>query len=182
MILISSNKNKIEEIKSILSPEIDFEVRQVEYPEIRSYSAEEISSTAAKQLAEELQETVIVEDSGIFIEALNDFPGTYSKTVTNKIGLNGYIKLMEGVENRACTYRSVIGYCEPGEDPITFTGTEKGTVAKAVLGDKGWGHDPIFIPEGSTQTYAETGRPKGIGLFRINSTTKLKEFLTTRNN
>ncbi len=74
--LVTSNLNKVREFKAILGDKVKINHILREYKELRSDSSEEIAKESAKRLAEELKIPVVVEDSGLFIKALNDFPGT----------------------------------------------------------------------------------------------------------
>lgn len=189
--LITSNLNKVREFRAILGDKIKINHIQREYKELRSDNPEEIAKESAKRLAEELKKPVVVEDSGLFIKALNDFPGTCSSYIHKRIGLKGILKLMENIDDRTCYYRSAVAYCKPGKEPISFLGEEKGTVAKEVKGTYGFGHDPIFIPEGtrtmsgtnsveSEKTYGETENCETIKKFRRIAVEKLKEYLENR--
>ena len=153
--LVTSNKFKAAEFKTILEPKIKVEHIQLEYPEIKSDDPEEIARLAAKQLAEQLQKPVVVEDSGLFIKALNGFPGTCSAYIHKRIGLDGILRVMKGIKYREAMYMSAVGYCEPGKEAVSFLGTEKGKISDKIKGKYGFGHDPIFIPEGSKNTYGE---------------------------
>ena len=128
-------------------------------------------------MAEKLKKAVVVEDSGLFIDALNGFPGTYSATVHKKIGLNGIIKLMQGEKNRKCIYKSAVAYCEPNKNPASFLGEENGNVAESIRGSFGFGHDPIFIPEGSSNTYGEMENAEEVKKFRRRAVEKLRKYL-----
>src|SRR3989344_736136 len=175
--LITSNKGKLKELKKYLKQEISIIHIGQEYRELRSDNPEEIAKEAAKMLAEKLKKSVMVEDSGLFIKALNDFPGTCSKYIHQRIGLKGILKLMENIKDRACFYKSAIGYCEPGKEPLSFLGEEKGKIALEERGRFGFGHDPIFIPEGGSKTYGETENCENIKKFRRIAINKLKEYL-----
>ena len=175
--LVTSNLGKVKEFKIILGDELKVNHIPKEYRELRSDNPEEIAKDAAKRLAEEFKKPIVVEDSGLFIKALNDFPGTCSSYTHKRIGLMGILKLMENIEERSCYYRSAVGYCEPGKDPISFLGEEKGTVAKEVKGNYGFGHDPIFIPEGSEKTYGEMQNCENLKRFRKIAAEKLKNYL-----
>ena len=155
--LITGNMGKVAEFKSILGPIVTINHMKLDYPELRSDDVCEIAKLAAKQLADKLGKNIVVEDSGFFITELNGFPGACSAYIHERIGLLGLLKLMDGISNRECFYRSAVGYCEPGSEPVAFLGEEKGEIADSIRGDKGFGHDPIFIPEGSTATYGEIG-------------------------
>ena len=174
---ITSNLGKVKEFKQILEPEIKVNHIEMSYPEIRSEDSGEIARQSAKELAEKLKKNVVVEDSGLFIEALNGFPGTYSATIHKKIGLNGILKLMENVKNRKCIYKSAVAYCEPGKKAISFSGEENGNIAESISGSFGFGHDPIFLPEGSGKTYGEMKNCEEIKKFRRIAVKKLKEYL-----
>src|SRR3989338_9413216 len=164
---VTHNKNKVREFKDIVKDEnIGIEHVDMEYPEMRSDNPEEIAKLSAKQLANKLKKAVVVEDSGLFIKALNDFPGTCSAYIHKRIGLNGIIKLMEGVKERTCFYKSAVAYCEPNKKPVNFLGEEKGKVSEKIRGNYGFGHDPIFIPEGNRKTYGEMPNCEEIKQFR----------------
>ena len=180
-LLISSNKKKIDELRLLLKPEIEVEVMNFEYPELKLDDSCEISKAAAKMLAERLKKSVLVEDSGFFIDALKDFPGTSTKYIHYRIGNEGFVKLMKGINNRKCYYKSAIAICRPGKQPECFLGVEEGKVATKVRGKKGWGMDPIFIPKGKKKTYGETGHERGYHLFRYNAVQKLKKYLAANN-
>jgi len=175
--LVTQNPNKIKEFKLILEPEIEVKPLRVEYPELRSDDNVEIVKMAAKMLAEKFGMKIVVEDSGLFIEALNGFPGTCTAYICKKIGNKGILRLMEGVENRRCWYRCAIGYCEPNENPIAFEGEEEGIITLEEKGKGGWGEDPIFIPTGETKTYGELRKDNDINLFRKRALERLKGHL-----
>jgi XTP/dITP diphosphohydrolase len=175
--LITSNLGKVNEFKKILESSVKINHISVEYQELRSDNPEEIAKDAAKRLADKLGKAVVVEDSGLFIKALNDFPGTCSSYIHKRIGLKGILKLMGDVDDRTCYYRSAVGYCEPEKKPISFLGEEKGSVSKEIKGSHGFGHDPIFVPESSDKTYGETEKCENIKKFRRIAVEKLKEYL-----
>ncbi len=175
--LVTSNLNKVREFKAILGDKVKINHIQREYKELRSDNPEEIAEESAKRLAEELKIPVVVEDSGLFIKALSDFPGTCSSYIHKRIGLRGILKLMEGIEGRACYYRSAVAYCEPGKSPMSFFGEENGSIAKEIKGNYGFGHDPIFIPQGSEKTYGEIKNCEGLKRFRKIAVEKLRDWL-----
>ena len=102
---------------------------------------------------------------------------------------------MTGVKKREAMYMSAVGYCEPGKKPVSFLGVEKGRIATKIRGKYGFGHDPIFIPEGfgnevskpfrknpvfsksSKKTYGEIGNVKDVKKFRRRAVFKLMKFL-----
>ena len=174
---VTSNKNKVREIKQILEPEIKVNHIELNFPELRSDLSMEIAEMSAEMISKKLNKIVVVEDSGLFINALNEFPGTCSAYIHKRIGLKGILKLMENIDDRSCSYKSAVAYCEPSKKPISFLGEEKGTIAKSIRGNFGFGHDPIFIPENSRKTYGEMKDYDEKKQFRRRAVLKLREFL-----
>ena len=175
--LISSNKRKIVQLLKLLEPDFKVKVMKKDYPEIQHDDPKEIARAAAKMLAEKLKRPVLVEDSGLFVPALKNFPGPWTKYSHSTIGNKGILKLMQGVRDRKAYYRSSLGLCSPGRKPVCFTGAEEGTISRQERGKKGWGQDPIFIPKGRTRTYGQIGCEKGYYPYRENAVRKLKGFL-----
>ena len=175
--LITHNKNKVKEFKQVLEPEINVNHIDIEYDEIRSDNNDEIAVNSAKELSKKLNKTVVVEDSGLFIEALKGFPGTCSSYIHKRIGLEGILKLMKDINNREGFYKSSVAICSPNEKPKVFSGEEKGTIAESIRGNFGFGHDPVFIPEDSDKTYGEMQDCIEKKQFRRIAILKLKEFL-----
>jgi len=105
-------------------------------------------------LANKLKEIFFVEDAGLFIRALNGFPGPYSSFVYKTIGIRGILKLLNDVSDRTAFFKSVIGlWCN---DHIEiFEGVVEGHITKEPRGAGGFGFDPIFIPKGCKKTFAE---------------------------
>jgi len=155
---ITGNKGKVLEAKKKLL-EIDIEVNQkdIGYPEIQADSLEEVAKFGIEHIQKKLNQPFILEDAGLFIDALDGFPGVYSAYVFYRIGCEGILKLLEDVEkgNRKATFRSVVGYGKPDEKPQLYVGESRGTISKTPIGEHGFGYDPIFIPDGETKTFAQ---------------------------
>jgi len=178
--ILTTNKGKLAELKMVLEPEITINHINKEYLELRSDDPEEIARESAERLARKLKIPIVTEDSGLFIKALKDFPGTNSKYIYLRIGLKGLLKLMENINDRTCYYKSAIAYCEPDQHAISFLGTEEGTIAKEEKGSFGFGHDPIFIPKNSKKTYAEMEKCESFKRFRKIAAKKLKDYIIKR--
>ena len=124
------------------------------YPEIQTDRLEKVLKYAAAGLDDEVKGDYLIDDSGLFIEALGSFPGVYSAFVQKKIGNKGILKLMVGERYRAAFFETVF-LLRQGEEHEVFHGQCRGTIADAERGKGGFGYDPIFIPEGDTRTFAE---------------------------
>lgn len=155
IILVTQNKNKIAELKPLFQEyELSFETTSLEKFEIRSHDVEEIAIMAAKHAFSKLNSPVVVDDTGFFVSALNDFPGSYAAYVLSSIGYQGILKLLEGSKDRSARFITSVAFCN-GIITKSFIGTMHGTISVKASGKGGFGYDPIFIPEGFTKTYAE---------------------------
>lgn len=156
IVFATGNSDKFREVKEILEKkDIEIIQKDLDYPELQEDELEPIASYGARWTAEKLNMPVIVDDSGIFIHALNGFPGPYSAFVEKHLGNQKILKLMDGETNRDATFKSVIGYCEPGREPLVFTGEVEGKITHDERGTGGFGFDPIFEYHG--KTFAEIG-------------------------
>ena len=179
--LVTSNKGKVAEFRHILEPQIKVKHVAMQYLELRADSNEEIAAESARRLAEQLKMPVVVEDSGLFINALNGFPGVCSAYIHKRIGLQGILKLLQGIADRSAYYYSAVAYAKPGESPMIFTGKEEGSIADEVRGSFGFGHDPFFVPANESRTYGEMPDVLDRKKFRAIAITKLKGFLQDGN-
>jgi XTP/dITP diphosphohydrolase len=141
---VTHNPGKMREAGLLFREYFDVEQVDMTYPELQEDDPSKIAAYGAKYCAERLDKPVIVEDSGLFVDALKGFPGPYSAYVQHTIGNKGILKLMEGEKNRRAEFRSVVGYCAPGEEPTMFTGVWWGELLTEEVGTNGFGYDPIF--------------------------------------
>jgi XTP/dITP diphosphohydrolase len=157
--LLTGNPHKVKEARAILA-DMGIEVEQLpgEKVEIQADSLEEIARYAARAAARVYKvRPIILEDSGLFVNALRGFPGPYSKYVYKTIGLEGLLRLMDGVEDRRA-YFECAAACVCSDDVVEVeVGRVYGRIAERVRGNKGFGFDPIFVPEGYDKTFAELG-------------------------
>jgi len=151
IIFVTGNPHKVSEAKAILSPAgITVEQNNCGYPELQEENLEDIVRFGAHWAADKLNCEVMVDDSGLFIDALNGFPGPYSAYVFDTLGNARILKLMAGETNRRAVFKCVIGYCRPGEETLVFSGEVTGEIAKETRGTGGFGYDPIFEVNGVT--------------------------------
>lgn len=149
----SSNKNKYLEAKKILE---NFGIKVGFYKcnlvEIQADSIKEIAYQKTIDAFLKCKKPVIIEDDGLFINSLNEFPGPYSSFVFKTIGNNRILKLVG--RDRNAKFQSVIGFCDKKKKPKLFEANVRGKISTKLRGT-GWGYDPIFVPKGKSQTYAE---------------------------
>lgn len=154
---VTGNEHKFREAEKIANNyDIEIEHRDLEYVEIQADNLEDIVKPGIQQACNLINSPCFIEDAGLFIESLNGFPGPYSSYVYKTIGNEGVLNILKDVEDRRAEFRSAVGYCEPSSDPEIFIGKIRGTISKEIRGSKGFGYDPIFIPErGEGNTFAE---------------------------
>jgi len=140
--------------------------------------AESLKEVVVEAL-EGMEDNVFIEDSGLFVEDLNGFPGVYSSYVFKTIGWGGILKLLEGSENRKAYFESVVGLKMGGEIKV-FEGRVEGSIAMEARGDGGFGYDPVFIPRGSEETFAENPGLKNEVSHRRKALEKLDSYLSTK--
>lgn len=157
---VTGNNHKFSEVKAILA---EFHVSLVQenmnYPEDKEADISEVALTAARNLSAELQKSVIVDDTGLYFEAYQNFPGPLPKFVFQGIGYEGIFRLLEG-KSRKAIFKTIIGYCEPGSVPLLFEGELSGTIAERVFCPEidAMPYERIFIPEGKNQVMIKMAR------------------------
>lgn len=153
LIFVTRNKKKVKEARDIFK-DIKIEQLALDVPEIQSMNIEDVAREKAKSAADIVGKAVIVEDTGLHLSAFDGFPGALVRYVVDYMGNNNILRILDGEENRAAVAKTVIALCEPGSEPIIFVGEKRGDIASAARGAR-FGFDPIFIPDGYDQTYAE---------------------------
>ena len=177
----------MKEIRMILS-DLDVEILSMKEAGI-SVDIEENGTTfeenaliKAKAVAAYTDAIVLADDSGLEIDYLNKEPGVYSARYAgdahnSEANMKKLLKDMEGIENRKAQFRTVFVLIIDGKEHL-FEGIVKGEITKNRKGASGFGYDPIFIPEGYTQTFAEMGNElKNKISHRALATNKLCKFL-----
>ena len=156
----TDNVNKFDEARKVLAEyNIAVGMLRVKALEVQSNSLEEIAKASVLDAFEKCNLPLIVEDAGMFVEALNGFPGPYAAYVYRTIGNEGLLRLMDGVSNRNARFSSAVAYCSPRlMEPRCFVGEVVGEIAlkeRRRRCESGFGFDPIFKPLGSDRTFAE---------------------------
>jgi XTP/dITP diphosphohydrolase len=156
----TGNIHKFMEARSLLSPYgIAVGMLRIKGDEVQSDSLSEIAQKSVKGAYNQCRLPVIVEDAGLFIDALSGFPGPYAAYAYKTIHNDGILKLMEGVPERRAKFEAAVAYFDESlTEPIVFFGESNGqitSVERQEKGKSGFGFDPIFQPNGSKQTFAE---------------------------
>ena len=129
---------------------------QVAFLAANNATIEEIAERSVLEAVKKTSLPVFVEDAGMFIEALDGFPGPYSSYVFRTIGNKAILKLMHGLRNRKAIFKSAIAYSEPEmRKAVMFVGRIDGEIINEERGNHGFGFDPIFRPNFSSKSFAE---------------------------
>lgn len=163
LIFATNNKHKIKEITEMVGNKIKILSLSdinctVDLPETHN-TIEENAIEKALYIYSHYGKNCFSDDSGLFVEALNNQPGVYSaryagpqrKSIDNN---NLLLKNLTGITNRKAAFRTIIALIINGEKHI-FEGKINGQIAIEPKGTNGFGYDPLFIPDGYTKTFAE---------------------------
>lgn len=181
MYFITSNEGKYREVKEIAEKyEIEIEWMKMKYLEPQGSNLEDIAKRSAEILSEKISDEFFIEDSGLFVDTLNGFPGPYSSYVFNTIGNDGILKLMENVESRKAHFKAVVAYFD-GKEVHIFTGKVEGEIAYEARGTKGFGYDPIFLYHNKTFAEMDTEEKNRIS-HRRKAFEKFFSWLKTKRN
>jgi len=156
---VTGNEGKVQEAREYL----DRPVEQVpyDYTEIQGDIEEVARHGARETFAEsESDEPVLVDDTGLFVEALDGFPGAYSSFVEDTLGIERIPKLVEDEVNRRAAFRTVLVYYD-GETAETFEGSVRGRIVDP-RGEGGFGYDPVFEHDGRTFAEMSTAEKNAI--------------------
>ncbi len=165
LILSTGNKNKVKEIKDILK-DLPIEVLSKDDVGLKNFDVvedgttlEENSLKKARELSKLVDHMVMADDSGIFVDSLGGQPGVYSARYGGEDGndeLNNITLLnnLKGKE-RTASFQSVIALITEDKKEYTVKGICKGRVLEEPRGDNGFGYDPLFVPDGFEETFAQ---------------------------
>lgn len=170
LVLSTNNQHKVEEIRNILK-DLPIEVLSKKDLGMENFeviedgdSLEENSTKKAKELAGKIDYMVMADDSGLFVEALDGAPGVYSSRYAGEEGNDkkNNTKLLEELkdvakEDRTASFFTVIALVTEDKEIYTIKGECKGHINFQGKGDNGFGYDPLFIPLGYEETFAELG-------------------------
>lgn len=158
-VYLTTNKGKFEEAMHIFKDrygfDIDIKEPDFEVLEIQATNCKDVVAFSVKYACEKLGRPCIKSDSGLYIDALGGLPGPYNHDFDHCIGVDKFLELFKNETNRKARLEDCFAYCEPGEEPIVFTGGGTGTIAYEAKGNLGRWHDKFYIPDGETKTLSE---------------------------
>ena len=161
-LFVTSNENKLREAREILG--IELESVSLDLPEPQAVRVADVAdrkARAARAALDDPPHPVLVEDSGLVVEAWDGLPGALTKWFLLSVGNHGLLKMLASFEDRRATAVCALAVAFPDDHVQVFVGEVPGSVAPTPRGESGFGWDPIFVPDTpGGETYAELGARK----------------------
>lgn len=188
LVFATNNKHKLEEVQHIISDKVIL----LSLADINCYddipeTAETLEGNAllkARYIKRQYGYDCFADDTGLEVEALNNEPGVYSARYAGEgndasANMNRLLREMQGKENRKARFRTVIALILKDKEYL-FEGIINGSVITEKRGEAGFGYDPVFIPDGYIQTFAEMGSERKNRIsHRALAVKELTTFLST---
>jgi XTP/dITP diphosphohydrolase len=155
---VTGNAGKVAELGLLLGPH-GYAIEQDAggYPEVQADTLAQVADAGATHLLTRLKPPFLLEDSGLFIDCLQGFPGVYSRHALDTIGCAGILALMRDTPatRRGAHFQTHLLFVDSNGARHAFEGRCEGRIALAAAGGRGFGFDPIFVPAGGDRTFAE---------------------------
>ncbi|MCA4783248.1 RdgB/HAM1 family non-canonical purine NTP pyrophosphatase [Empedobacter stercoris] len=189
LIFATHNNNKVKEVTKMLPSYLSMKsltaIDFFEEIEETGETFEENALLKAKTIFNKTGKNVFADDSGLVIEALDGAPGVYSAryagTGKDEDNIAKALKELDGKTNRKAYFISIFCLILNGKEYF-FEGRVNGTIATEIMGNNGFGYDPIFIPDGFSKSFAQmTPEEKNAISHRGKAIGKLNNFLTNLN-
>ena len=165
LVFATNNAHKLEEIAAILGEKIELlSLKDIECTADIPETANTLEGNAtqkAEYIYQQYGLDCFADDTGLEVEALDGAPGVFSARYAgeghnSEDNMQKLLQNLQGVTNRKAQFRTVI--CLIWDDKkYLFEGICKGEIIEEKRGNAGFGYDPIFVPEGYDQTFAELG-------------------------
>lgn len=149
----TTNKGKLKEAREILG--IDVIGTPLKIDEVQSLDPVEVATKKARAYYAKLKKPIMVDDISLSFNALGNLPGTYINDFSKVMGNEGLVGLLKDKKDRTAVAQLTVVFMDRSGKDHLFVGLIKGTISKKVVGDRGFGWDPIFIPKGHKKTFAQ---------------------------
>ena len=187
LVFATNNAHKLEEIRAILGDKVEIlSLNDINCHADIPETADTLQGNAAlkaQYIYENYGLDCFADDTGLEVEALNGAPGIYSARYAGGEGhdseanMKKLLSEMQDKENRKARFRTVIYLIEGGKEHF-FEGIVNGSIIRERKGGAGFGYDPVFIPDGYSETFAEMGNDEKNKIsHRARAVQKLCEYL-----
>ncbi|MBO7272707.1 MAG: non-canonical purine NTP diphosphatase [Bacteroidaceae bacterium] len=185
LVFATNNRHKLEEVRAILGNKIEvLSLNDIDCHDDIPETADTLEGNAlikARYIHEKFGVDCFADDTGLEVEALNGEPGVYSARYAGEdcnpeANMYKLLQNLTGENNRNAQFRTVIALIINGEEKL-FNGIVKGTISREKMGNAGFGYDPIFIPEGFSESFAQmTSEMKNSISHRYRATEELSNY------
>lgn len=188
LVFATNNAHKLDEIRAILGDRVEvLSLKDIHCEADIPETADTLEGNAALK-AEYIYKNYgldcFADDTGLEVEVLGGAPGVYSARYAGGEGHDSEANMkkllveLEGKTNRKAQFRTAICLIEGGTEHHLFEGVVKGEIIEKKRGCSGFGYDPVFVPEGYTETFAEMGNEEKNKIsHRARATQKLCDYL-----
>ncbi len=165
LVFATNNKNKLREIREIMPADVEIlSLADIDCVADIPETAGTLEGNAlikAHYVYDRFGMDCFADDTGLEVEALGGRPGVHTARYAGEghdpeANMQKLLHEMDGLANRNARFRTVVALIENGEEHV-FAGQVDGTIATEPRGNKGFGYDPVFIPEETGLTFAEMG-------------------------
>lgn len=189
LVFATNNKHKLEEVRAIIGDRVEIlSLNDIDCHDDIPETADTLQGNAlikARYIHEKYNVDCFADDTGLEVEALDGAPGVYSaryagEECDSQANMHKLLENLTGENNRKAQFRTVIALIIKGEEKL-FNGIVKGEISREKMGNSGFGYDPIFIPEGFSQSFAQmSSEMKNSISHRYRATEQLSNYLKER--
>jgi XTP/dITP diphosphohydrolase len=157
---MSGNKHKVAEVQRILTPVgVDIVPVSKKIEELQTEDVDRLVRDKVAKAFEAIGRPLFVEHTGLYLSGLNGLPAGLTQIFWDRLEANRFADLVAGLGDAKVTAKTILGYCD-GREIHIFEGAIDGTVPRTPAGPTDFQWDCVFVPDGSTQTFAQMGAAK----------------------
>lgn len=178
ILFATGNPHKVAQVAAVLKrPVVQ---KEVDLPEVQAVEVREVIEEKAKTAYRIVGQPILVEDTSLSFNAWNGLPGALIKWFLSTVENEGICKMLSAFEDKSATAVTCLGYFDGSEFHL-FSGQVQGEIVPKPRGNKGFGWDPIFQPNGIGKTFAEmTPEETETVNMRKLAAQRLKEYLDSQ--
>lgn len=188
IVIATNNPNKVEEYRQMFASISNIKLFSLKDENIHIEIEEngktfkENSLIKAEAISKFTNKFVLADDSGLEIEALDNFPGIYSARFMEgkpyKEKWAAIFEMLKNKENKNAQFHCAITFITPAKEKYVFEGIEKGYITEKIEGENGFGYDPIFFSNSLNKTFGNaTEEEKNAVSHRGKAFSQLLEFI-----
>lgn len=186
LVFATNNRHKLDEVRAIVGDRIEIlSLNDIGCHDDIPETADTLQGNAlikARYIYEKYGADCFADDTGLEVEELGGEPGVYSaryadEECSSEANMKKLLHNLKGKKNRNAQFRTVIALIIDGEEKL-FNGIVKGSITEEKRGDSGFGYDPIFVPEGFSESFAQmSSEQKNSISHRYRATRRLSDYL-----